>query len=61
MYVDDVLLIGNDDHKLLVVEEEFKKHYKMSWLSLAKFYIGIEFLYFIEGIMLIQCRYVGLF
>jgi hypothetical protein len=61
LYVDDVFLIGDDDHKLLMVEEELEKHYKMSWIDLTKLYIGVELLYFIEGIMLIQYRYVGLF
>lgn len=61
MYVDDVLLIGDDDHKLLMVEGELEKHYEMSQLSLTKLYIGVEFLYFIESIMLIQCKYAKLF
>jgi hypothetical protein len=61
LYVDDVLLIGDDDHKLLMVEKNLEKHYEMSWISLTKLYIGVEFLYFIEGIMLIQCRYAELF
>ncbi len=61
MYVDGVLLIGDDDHKLLMVEEELEKHYEMSWLGLTKLYIGVESLYFIEGIMLFQCKYARLF
>ncbi len=61
MYVDDVLLIGDDDHKLLMVEGELEKHYEMSQLNLTKLYIGVEFLYFIEGIMLIQCKCAKLF
>jgi hypothetical protein len=61
LYVDDVLLIRDDDHKLLMVEGELEKHYEMSQLGLTKLYIGVELLYFIEGIMLIQCKYVKLF
>ncbi len=61
LYVDDVLLIRDDDHKLLMVERELEKHNEMSQLGLTKLYIGVEFLYFIEGIMLIQCKYVKFF
>ncbi len=56
-----MLLIGDDDHKLLMVEGELEKHYEMSQLNLTKLYIGVEFLYFIEGIMLIQCKCAKLF
>ncbi len=58
MYGDDVFLTRDDDHKLFMVEKELEKHYEMSRLNLTKFYI--KFLYFIEGKMLIQCRYARL-
>ncbi|KAH9541067.1 hypothetical protein CY35_14G040000, partial [Sphagnum magellanicum] len=58
LYGDDVFSTRDDDHKLFMVEEELEKHYEMSRLNLTKF--NIKFLYFIEGKMLIQCRYARL-
>lgn len=53
LYVDDVLLTGNDIPKFIQIEEELEKCYAMSHLGIASLYIVIEFLYFHEGIMLI--------
>ncbi len=46
--------------KMTKLHEELKRHYEMSCLGTECFYIGVEFLYFLEGIMLIQQQYAKL-
>jgi hypothetical protein len=40
--------------KMTKLHEELERHYEMSCLGTECLYIGVEFLYFLEGIMLIQ-------
>ncbi len=46
--------------KLTKLHEELERHYEMSCLGTECLYIGVEFLYFLEGIMLIQQQYAKL-
>jgi hypothetical protein len=43
---------------LIRLEIKLEKQYKMSYLGLATLYIGVEFIYFLECIMIIQHKYV---
>ncbi len=54
LYVDDILLTGDNTQKIRVLEEKMEKFFEMSRLGLACLYLGIEFIYFPEGIL--NCR-----
>jgi hypothetical protein len=53
-YIDDLFLIGDDTKRLNILEEELTKHYEMTNMGFMNLYIGIESIYFEDGILLVQ-------
>ncbi len=51
LYVDDILLTGDNTQKIRELEEKMEKFFEMSRLGLACLYLGIEFIIFPEGIL----------
>jgi hypothetical protein len=54
LYVDDILLTGDNTQKIRGLEEKMEKFFETSRLGLACLYLRIEFIYFPEGIL--NCR-----
>ena len=42
VYVDDFLIIGNNDDYIVSIKREFKKAFDMTDLGLLHYYLGIE-------------------
>jgi hypothetical protein len=58
LYVDDLLLTGNDEESLTKMKTKFMQEYKMTYLGQARLYLGIELLYNRLGTWLHQKRYI---
>jgi len=54
LYVDDLFLIGDDTKRPNILEEELTKQYEMTNMGFMNMYIGIESIYFEDGILLVQ-------
>jgi hypothetical protein len=54
LYVDDLFLIGDVTKRLNILEEELTKRYEMTNMGFMNLYIGIESIYFEDGILLVQ-------
>jgi len=53
-YIDDLFLIGDDTKRLNILEKELTKHYEMTNMGFMNLYIGIESIYFEDGILSVQ-------
>jgi hypothetical protein len=54
LYVDD-LLFTSDKHKLMFLEETLTYYFEMSHIGIMTLYIRMQFIYLLEGILILQC------
>ncbi len=54
LYVDDLLIIGNDIEKIEWIMEEFKQTLEMTNLNHLQRYLGVQFKIFSLGIFMTQ-------
>jgi hypothetical protein len=54
LYADDLFPIGNDTKRLNILEKKLTKQYEMTNVGFMNLYVGIEFIYFEDGILLVQ-------
>ena len=59
VYVDDLIITGNNDDEISRFKEEMQKQFRMSDLGLLSFYLGIEVKQTANGISLNQAAYAG--
>lgn len=57
IYVDDILLIGNDKQEINCLKSYFLWHFHMKDLGDLKYFLGIEFSCSSRGIFMSQCKY----
>ena len=58
LYVNDLLLIGDDDVSIRAIQTALTSNFEMTNLGLAKLYLGIEFEHYPSGIYLHQRAYI---
>jgi len=57
IYVDDILLIGNDLHEIKLLKSHMLKHFLIKDLGELKYFMGIEFSRSKRGIFMSQRKY----
>ena len=57
LYVDDIILTGNDEHLIKEVKKALLSEFDMKDLGDLHFFLGLEIKYTSEGIMLSQQKY----
>jgi hypothetical protein len=57
-YVNDLLLIGDDEDGLTKIKTKLMNEYEMTYLGQAKLYLGVEILYNNLGTWLHQKKYI---
>ena len=58
VYVDDIIIIGNNLEEIKELEEHLDKNFKVKQLGPLKYYLGIEFARSSERILMTQQKYV---
>jgi hypothetical protein len=58
VYVDDIILTGDDSLKLKNLRERLAKFFEIKELSPLKYFLGIEFARSKEGIFMNQRKYI---
>ncbi len=54
LHVNDFLLTGNYIRKLEILEQNLTKQFEMINMGFMNLYIGLEFIYVMEGTLLVQ-------
>lgn len=57
VYVDDLLITGNDEAMIQGAKETLQQHFKMKDLGDLRYFLGIEILRSKEGILISQRKY----
>ncbi|GJZ70384.1 uncharacterized mitochondrial protein-like protein [Tanacetum coccineum] len=58
IYVDDVIMVGNDVKKIQHTKEELDKRFSIKDLGVLKYFLGIEVARTPEGLVLSQRKYI---
>ena len=58
LYVDDMLVIGNDEDKISAFKDALRKIFEMSDLGLLHYYLGTQFVQTEDGIYMYQTKYL---
>ncbi|KAI3719915.1 hypothetical protein L6452_20821 [Arctium lappa] len=58
IYVDDVIIVGNDTNKIQETKEELDKRFSIKDLGNLKYFLGIEVTRVPEGLVLSQRKYI---
>ena len=59
VYVDDILMTGNNESYVASIKKEFMKGFEMSDLGYVHYYLGIEVTQHLKSIFLSQNKYIG--
>ena len=59
VYVDDLLMIGNNESYIASIKKELKKGFEMIDLGYGHYYLGIEVTQHSKFILLSQNKYIG--
>ena len=57
VYVDDIILTGNDEHKMRRMKESLAQNFEIKDLGNLRYFLGIEVARFKKGIFLTQRKY----
>jgi hypothetical protein len=57
LYVDDLIIIGNNEVHIKQVKEELQAGFKMAYLGTLHYYLGVEVTQHPNHIFLIQTKY----
>lgn len=58
MYVDDIVLIGNDDEEIRNFENSLANEFEIKWLCSLKHFMGIEVVRLKYDIFISQRKYI---
>ena len=58
VYVDDIILTGDDNVDLGRLKKKLVDDFKIKDLGALKYFLGMEFSRFKEGIFVHQCKYI---
>lgn len=58
MYVDDIIITGDDEREMAQLKEKLGKEFEVKDLSLLQYFLGIEVACGVEGMVLFQSKYV---
>jgi hypothetical protein len=59
MYVDDLIITGNNNDHILQVKKELHFGFKMKYLGLLHYYLGVEVFQHPHNIFISQCKYAS--
>ena len=59
VYVDDLLMTGNNESYIASIKKELKKGFEMTDLGYVHYYLGIEVTQHLKSIFLSQKKYIG--
>jgi len=59
VYVDDVLMTGNNESYIASIKKELRKSFEMTNLGYVRYYLGIEVTQHLKSIFLSQKKYIG--
>ena len=57
VYVDDIVIIGNDQNGITDLKQHLFKHFQTNFLDKFKSFLGIEIAQSRSGIVISQCKY----
>ena len=57
VYVDDILIVGNNITRIMTIKENLQNHFKLRDLGKLKYFLGIEVARSKKGIYLSQRKY----
>ena len=58
VYVDDIIITGNNEPKIKKLEEQLEKQFEIKKLGPLKYFLGIEFARSSDGILMTQHKYI---
>ena len=58
VYVNDIILTGNDETEMSIVKEKLAKDFKIKDLGSLKYFLGMEFARSKSGILVNQRKYI---
>ena len=59
VYVDDILMTGNNERYLASMKKEMRKGFEMNGLGYVHYYLGVEVTQYLKSIFLSQKKYIG--
>jgi hypothetical protein len=59
VYVDDILMIGDNESYIASIKKEFMKDFELTNLGYIHYYLGIEVTQHLKSIFLSQNKYIG--
>lgn len=61
MYVDDIIITGDDEREILKVKEILKRSFEMKDLGPLKYFLGVEVHKTSKGMVISQHKYSSFF
>ena len=58
MYVDDIIVIGNDSEEVERIKQMMAKEFEVKYLGALRYFLGMEFARSKKGISVSQRKYI---
>ena len=59
LYVDDLLITGNNESYIASVKQDLKKGFEMTYMGHLHYYLGVEVIQDLKYIFISQRKYIG--